>query len=119
VPRQISFFLTTPQFVARTKDVTRRVGWAALAAGETLQAVRQAQGLKKGEKVEKLGLILVRDVRREPLRRLTDEPRYGRIETDREGFPEMSPAEFVAFFCRTHRVFPQRLVTRIEYERLP
>ena len=55
--RMISFFLTTPQFKTRTKDVTRRPGWKNLKAGDRLQAVVKAQGLKLGEHPVKLGVI--------------------------------------------------------------
>ena len=47
--RLISFSMTLPQFHARTKDVTRRLGWKDLAHGTFLQAVEKAQGLKAGE----------------------------------------------------------------------
>jgi hypothetical protein len=120
MPRHISFFLTTRQFGDGTKDVTRRLGWAALREGAILEAVEKAQGLKKGEKVRRLGRIRVTSVGREPLGRLTDDLAYGREECRREGFPRMTPAEFVAFFCSTHRgCTPETAVTRIAFERVP
>jgi hypothetical protein len=114
--RNISFALTTPQFLARNKTVTRRNGWRKLKVGEVLCAVEKGQGLKRGEKVVRLGCIKVTDVRREPLRRLLDDADYGSAEVGREAFPEQSPSEFVEFFCRTHLgCTPDSEVTRIKY----
>ena len=115
--RQISFALTTPQVRAGTKRVTRRLGWATLTPGTPLQGVEKGQGLKKGETVTKLDVVMVLDVRREPLRRMTDEPEYGQVECILEGFPEMTPAEFVAMFCEHNGCTPETVVTRIEFEK--
>lgn len=120
MPRNISFALTTKQFKARTKTVTRRMGWLHVKVGDALCGVVKCQGLKPGEKIERLGMIRVTDVRREPLRRMTDDLDYGFAETDREGFPTGTlhwPSEFVAFFCRSHKgCTPDSVITRIEYE---
>jgi hypothetical protein len=107
--RIISFSHTTPQFRARTKDVTRRKGWKSLKPGERLRAVVKAMGLRRGEKVEELGTIEVVSVRREPIDAIHE------ADVAREGFPEMSPREFVAMFCRTFRMKPRQRITRIEY----
>jgi hypothetical protein len=108
--RQISFFLTTPQFLGGTKDVTRRLGWHTLHAGDHLIAIRKGQGLGKGGKVEKLGVIEVLDVRRERLGAITKD------DVRREGFPDMSPEAFVKMYCQHHRgVGPDTNVTRIEF----
>ncbi len=112
MPRNISFALTTEQFRNRTKTVTRRMGWKNLKPGDVLCGVIKAMGLKPGEKIEKLGLIRVVDARREPLNRVMTAQ-----DTVDEGFPEMRPAEFIAFFCRSHkRCTPDSIVTRIEFE---
>jgi len=118
--RNMSFALTTEQFKARTKSVTRRSGWLHAKAGDIVCGVLKSQGLKPGEKIERLGGILLTDVRREPLRRLTDDLDYGFAETTREGFPEGHPlhwpSEFVTFFCDSHKgCEPDSPVTRIEY----
>jgi len=98
------------------KDVTRRDGWEFLEVGDKLSACEKCQGLGKGGKIVKICTIIVLDVRREPLRRMIDEPEYGRTEVIREGFPLMTPAEFVAFFCRGHKgITPDSIVTRIEF----
>lgn len=102
--RNISFAMTTDQVREQTKTVTRRIGWKTLKPGTLLQPVVKAQGLKKGESVRKIGRpICVVSVRRERLDRM-QEPVYGEQECRAEGFPEMTPAEFVAMFCATHRI---------------
>lgn len=123
MPRNISFALTAPQFLDGSKTVTRRNGWAFLKAGDILCAVEKSQGLKKGEKVKKLGMIRVKDVRREALKRMLDDLNYGFAETTREGFPEPRPFHypdsFVEFFCKSHKgVTPESVITRIEFERV-
>lgn len=118
--RQMSFALTTEQIRNRTKLVTRRMGWKNLQLGEQVQAIKQGQGLKKGETVEKLCVIEVKHVRREPLRRMLDEPEYGAREVEREGFaghPEWgTPAGFVAGFCQHNGCRPETVITRIVFD---
>jgi hypothetical protein len=41
-------------------------------------------------------------VRFEPLDRMLKDPDYGVVECEREGFPDMTPAAFVANFRRGH-----------------
>ena len=118
--RNISFSLTTPQFMAGTKDVTRRIGWAGVQPGTILMAVEKAQGLKKGETVKKLGKIQVVSVARERLRRIVDDPEYGKREVIREGFPQMTTKGFVEFFSDANKCDPHdAIVTRIEFVKLP
>lgn len=113
MPRLISFSMTEPQFVDGSKDVTRRMGWLRLKAGDRLIAVRKAMGLKPGEKVHRLGMIEVISVRREPLCEIDDD------DCTREGFPDLMPVEFVHFFCSTHRGCTiDTEVTRIEFRRV-
>jgi hypothetical protein len=116
--RNISFMLTVPQIRARTKTVTRRVGWADLKPGTLLQGVVKSQGLKRGEKVEKLAVVRVVSVRREPLFTMLDRTLfYGMNECRREGFPNLTPVEFVDMFCQSHRgCTPETVITRIEFE---
>lgn len=118
--RNISFSLTTPQFLDGSKDVTRRMGWAHLKVGDELCAVEKSQGLGKGGKVKRLGMIRVKSVRREFLRELTDrDDGYGFEEARREGFEGYSPPMFVHFFCGSHRgCTPDTVVTRIEFVRI-
>lgn len=111
--QNISFQLTTRQFRDRTKTVTRRLGWLRLKAGELLMGCEKCMGRKPGEPLVRLGTIRVLDVRRERLDAITAE------DVAREGFPEMTPAEFVLFFCKSHKgCTPETEVTRIEFEYL-
>lgn len=119
--RNMSFALTEPQMLRQCKHVTRRLGWRFLNVGVFLQPVKKCMGLRRGEKAERIGGgIEVVDLRREPLGRMTDEPKYGAMECAREGFPDMTPAEFVAMFCATHRgCTPKTIITRIEFRFMP
>ena len=99
MPRNISFALTTQQFKDRTKTVTRRMNWLNLKIGDELTGCVKCMGLNPGEKIERLGTILVVGVRREPLNRMILDAEYGAREAKSEGFPGMSGAEFVSMFC--------------------
>jgi hypothetical protein len=109
--RNISFSKTTQQFRDRTKTVTRRLGWKFLKPGDRLMAVEKAQGLKKGEKVKRLGEIEVVSVCEEPVLGIEKYP----DDCRREGFPEMTPKDFVKFFCKHFRCDPLDDITRIEF----
>ena len=87
--RNISFALTTEQFLSGQKDVTRRFGWWGLKPGDQVRAVEKAMGLKKGEKMKVLGVIEVVSVRREPLNTMAPE------DCALEGFPHFTPDQFV------------------------
>jgi hypothetical protein len=114
--RLMSFSLTTPQILDRSKTVTRRTGWRFLKPGDLIQAVEQARGLAKGRQVRRLGVLRVVHVRVEPLARLCTDARYAEDELPREGFPCWSAAEFVEMFCRTHGLRTDLAdVTRIEF----
>ena len=119
MPRNISFSITTPQFIDGSKDVTRRFGWWNVKEGDILNAVEKAMGLKKGEKTKSLGLIRVVSARKEQLSALLDE-QYGMNELKREGYP---------FGCKTGKEFAEILakkskkdlddyVMRIEFVRI-
>jgi len=112
----MSFSLTEEQLVEGSKDVTRRLGWGRLKPGQEIRAVRKAMGLKPGEKIEPLAVIRIVSVNAEPLTRLMEDPHYGQQESNREGFPEKSGAQFVAMFCGHMRCQPDTVVNRIEFE---
>lgn len=112
MPRNMSFAMTTPQFIDGTKDVTRRMGWWFLKPGDVVQGVEKAMGLRKGEKVKRLGPIRVVSVRRERLDAITQE------DVVREGFPDWTPAQFVEFLCSKGGAKPDTIVNRIEFERI-
>lgn len=102
--------MTTEQYLARTKTVTRRLGWYRIKIGEVLNGVEKGQGLKKGEKMVRLGQHRVLGARLEPLNAITQD------DVVREGFPEMTPADFVKMFCEHHACPPDETVNRIEFE---
>ena len=110
--RNMSFYHTTEQFKNRSKTVTRRLDWQFLKPDDVVMGCIRCRGLKRGEKVEYLGLIRIVDVRRERLNEITDE------DVIKEGFPNITCMEFVEFFIKEMRpaggiVVP---VTRIEFE---
>ena len=74
-----------------------------------LMGVRKVRGLKRGEKVVKLHAITVINVTQEPLKRINHE------EVKMEGFPGMTPPEFVAMFCKLNHCTPETRVTRIYF----
>lgn len=118
--RNMSFALTTDQIRAGTKTVTRRMGWRTLKPGTLIQPVKKGMGLKPGEKIERLrGPIRVTGVVFERLGRMVDDVGYGIEECRKEGFPNMSPGEFITMFCSSHTgCAPDSIVTRIEFEYL-
>jgi hypothetical protein len=108
----MSFFLTEPQLLDGTKTVTRRLGWKLLKPETQLLAVNKCQGLKPGEKARILATVEVVSVRQERLDAITQE------DCAREGFPHMSPREFVTMFCRHMKCQPETVVTRIEFRKV-
>lgn len=126
--RQISFMLTTEAARQKTKDITRRLGWSNVKVGDRLQQVVKSQGLKRGEHVEKIHVIEVVSKRFERLDSLTVDGRYpGRVsytqeeainEIRREGFPGITPEEFVTMFCQHNGCSPDVIVNRIEFKYL-
>ena len=109
MPRNMSFAMTTPQFKAGTKTVTRRFGWWFLKPGDVLWGVVKAMGLKKGESIVRLSLIKIVSTRPEPLHAIT------RSECVLEGFPDMHPPDFVEMLCRHYNCQPEKVVNRIEF----
>jgi hypothetical protein len=114
----ISFSLTTQQIRDHSKTVTRRLGWSKLRPGMILTACEKCQGLKKGEHPVILGRIEVTSVARERLGFIIDAPTYGKSEVILEGFPKMTPAQFVSMFCEHNKCDPSRVINRIEFEYL-
>lgn len=111
--------MTTDAVLERRKTVTRRLGWLFLTEGDRLQLCRKVQGRRKGEPLDRLCAVEVVGVRREPLELLDrdDQPgTYARLEVDREGFPDLTPVEFVTrFFIDAQGCSWSTLVTRIEW----
>lgn len=112
--RNMSFQLTKDQFLNRTKTVTRRLGWSFLKPGQELMGCEKCMGLKKGEKVRKLGRIRIQSVIREPLSHIAQRP----LDPALEGFPGMSPSDFIGMFVKHMHCQEETIVTRIEFEHL-
>lgn len=113
MPRLMSVSLTEPQVRARTKTVTRRLGWLMLKTGDRLTLCRKVMGRKPGEPVERITDVEVLSVHRERLDSIPSP------DLAAEGFPEMTSREFAEFFCSTHKgCTPETVVTRIEWRYL-
>lgn len=110
MPRNMSFMLTAEQIKNRTKTVTRRLGWWFLKPGDSLNACEKCQGLKKGEKIKKLCQIRVVDTWGSPLNLITQD------DCKLEGFPELTPDDFVRMFTRQMKCYAWENVNRIEFE---
>ncbi len=108
--RAMSFMLTTEQILNETKTVTRRLNWLNLKPGTQLRAVRKAMGLAKGEKQEFLKTIEVVAVERQFLDDISKE------DVIREGFPNLSPRQFVDKFCKAMNCAQRTIVTVIEFK---
>ena len=109
--RIMSFSATTDQIRNRTKTVTRRFGWWSLKKGTILMAVEKYRGVRLKDRVE-LATLLVVSVR---MVRLSNIKKHDLIK---EGFPNMSPREFVTMFCKMNRCEDWSMVTRIEFQYL-
>ena len=112
MPRNMSFALTTEQFKAKTKTVTRRFGWWFLNPGDIVCGVEKAMGLKKGEKINKFGLIRIISSAGEPLCTIN------KSECIKEGFPEIEPEDFIQMLCSHSGRKREEEVNRIEFEYL-
>ena len=105
--RLMSVAMTEQAVVERRKTVTRRKGWAILKPGDRLTLCRKVMG-RQGAPLVRLAEVEVIDVRRQPLKWLTPTPimdspwsfAWAAEEIAAEGFPGMSPQDFVRrFFC--------------------
>ncbi|WP_405183722.1 hypothetical protein OG225_43410 (plasmid) [Nocardia sp. NBC_01377] len=111
--RLMSISLTEDAVRERRKFVTRRAGRLFLQPGTRLTLCRKVMGRRKGDPLVKIVDVEVLDVRRERLDLITED------DVHLEGFPDMTPAGFVEFFCRTHTgCTPDSLVTRIRWRYL-
>lgn len=156
--RNISFFITTQQVVAKQKATTRRFGWDNIKPDEHLQGVNKCQGLKHGEHPVKLTEIVaigsqwepLGDIIKRPVRKAQTQREWlayrqccprcqifrtpcldenynilpcdfehcpGIPEVALEGFPFMTPEEFVEMLIRSHRKATKETpVNRIVFE---
>lgn len=118
MPRLMSVSLTEAAVVARTKTVTRRLGWDFLKPGDRLTLCRKVMGRRRADgtvdPLVRLTEVEVVSVRREHLDAITAD------DVAREGLPGAdTPALFVARFCEAMRCLPDVEVTRIEWRYLP
>jgi hypothetical protein len=80
-----------------------------LRVGDQLTLCRKVMGRRHSEPLERITTVEVMAVHRERLDAITP------ADVTAEGFPQMTPSEFVSFFCATHRnCGPSTEVTRIE-----
>lgn len=133
----ISFSATTEQVRQHWKHVTRRIDKSLRLAkkkpGDILQGIERGQGIKKGEHVVKLDQIVILEVNREPLDEIICRPirpigkpdpigcglyQYEGIpETTLEGFPELTPVQFVETFCKINpKCTPDTEITRVLFD---
>ena len=107
--RWMSVALTTQAVRDRVKTQTRRDGWLWLRAGDQLALCPKYRGVRRADR-ELITVVDVVTVRREPLGAISP------ADVAAEGFPELTPEEFVEFFCTTHRgVRPSSEITRIDW----
>lgn len=108
--RLMSVALTTDQVRAREKTVTRRAGWEVLKPGDLVTLCPKVRGRRPGEPLERIVTVEVVSIRRERLDSITPE------DVIAEGFPGMTPIEFVEFFVQSHRgVTAASEVTRVQW----
>lgn len=125
--RLMSVAFTEQAVIERRKTVTRRNGWwtdkrgrRIIQPGDTLTLCRKVMGRKPGEPLVRLAEVEVYDVRREPLTDLwSGNTDYGTREMKAEGFPDITPEEFVRrYFTEAQGIQPEDYVTRIEWRYL-
>ena len=102
--------LTEAQIIDGTKTVTRRLKWLWAKPGMRLMACRKCMGRKAGEPLVRLREIEILSVRREPLDVITQD------ECRLEGFPDMTPEQFVSMFASHMNCHTMAPVTRVEFK---
>jgi len=107
--RNMSFMLTKKQMYNRTKGVTRRLGWWFLKPGDLVMSCEKCQGLKKGERIKRIYPIRIIEAGGEELNTIT------KAEVIKEGFPEMTPMDFIEMFMREMKCQEDELVNRIAF----
>lgn len=117
--RLMSVAFTEDAVRNRTKTVTRRKGWKFLKPGDRLTLCRKVMGRKPGEPLVRIVDVEVLGVRQERLMDLMTGPEYAAEEMAREGFPGMSPHDFVNhYFVLAQGMKIADFVTRIEWRYL-
>ena len=106
----ISCALTQPQILDESKTETRRLSWKNVKSGDRLCFVDRVMGFKKGQKPKRLKIVEVVKAWRERLCEINQE------QVVCEGFPDMSPSEFVDMFCKNMKCQPETEVTVIQFK---
>lgn len=126
MPRLMSVALTEDAVRARTKTVTRRLGWRFLKPGDRLTLCRKVMGRRGGEPLVRICDVEVVSVRREPVCAITDDdilregvvPISGRFMEIYVDTGQPSVPAWVEWFCEQMRCDPYDHVTRIEWRYL-
>jgi hypothetical protein len=89
------------------------MGWGYARPGQRVTLCRKVMGRRRGEPLVRIVDVEILDVRRERLDTITPD------EVIAEGFPGLTPAQFVRFFCDSHKgCTPASEVTRIQWRYL-
>ena len=129
--RLMSVAFTEQAVRDRTKTVTRRKGWwidkngkRLLKVGDRLTLCQKVMGRKPGEPLERICDVEVVSVRREPLCAVAGPyalNQDGSIiwpELIKEGFPDMTPEEFMDRYFTPQGIGRMDDVTRIKWRYL-
>lgn len=100
------------------KTVTRRYGWHKAKPAQIVMAIEKGQGIAKGERVVPICEIQLLTPRWERADLMVTDLEYGERECVLEGFPELSPKEFVEMLCDFNKKRPDELVHRLEFRHL-
>lgn len=94
----MSVSMTLDAVRSRTKTVTRRHvdTWQNLKVGERLTLIEKGMGLPKGAKQVPVAEVQIVHVCTEPIAAIDQ------ADCRREGLPDMTPTEFVAFWLKGH-----------------
>jgi hypothetical protein len=123
--RLMSVAFTEQAVRDRRKTVTRRKGWwedkngrRMVKPGDRITLCRKVMGRKKGEPLERICDVEVVSVTRHRLHSLITSP-SGALEMEREGFPDLHPAQFIQrYFVDAQGIPADSEVTRIEWRYL-
>ncbi|HUX79060.1 MAG TPA: ASCH domain-containing protein [Alphaproteobacteria bacterium] len=117
--RNMSFMLTKERIKKQQKTVTRRFGWWFLKPGDLIQPVEKCMGLKKGQKVVRIGCPIEIVSCRSEFDCAEHEGIYpygvAKEECALEGFPELSPDQFVGLL-RVLSVHKGQVCNRIQFK---
>ena len=111
--RLMSVSLTEDAVRARTKTVTRRLGWRFAKPGDRVTLCRKVMGRKPGEPLVRICDVEIVDIRREVLLTMP----Y--LDVAREGFSDWTREQFAAFDPATSDVTVQARATALSHTPAP